>query len=202
MSDFQIRAATIQDAADMARLDNIAGHGLSQWHWQQQVGGEGDGGGEDDNAWLALSAAAMARDDFPPGWTNSVIAERGGKTVGAAGGYLTEDNGEKIGTLPAPLFEPLYELFQLAAGDWLLDWLAVEPAAQGQGIGGSLVDKCLVKAKASGAAQASLVVEDTNIPALKLYHSRGFQQRDQRPYIPFNETSRTQNWLLLSAPVT
>ena len=48
---------------------------------------------------------------------------------------------------------------------------------------------------------ASLVVEDSNEAALALYRSRGFRQRNQRAYIPFNEHSKTQNWLLMSAPV-
>jgi len=212
MSDVQIRAAIVQDAAAMAHLDNVASHGLSQWYWQKQSnddgggeGGEGGKGGKNNQAaedWLALSQAMMAKDYYPSGWTNSVIAEIDGEIAGAASGCLTKDDGEKIGILPEPLFEPIFELFQEAAGDWLLDWLAVNPSEQGRGIGGMLLDVCLENARAAGARRASLVVEDSNITALKLYYSRGFQKRDQRPYIPFNETSQTQNWLLLSAPVT
>lgn len=198
MSDIHIRPASVQDAAQMARLDNVASHGLAEWFWKKQARNDG----RESADWMALSAAEMAKTDYPPGWSNTEIAEMNGQIVGAASGCLTQDNGEAIGILPEPVFAPVFELFQVAAGDWLLDWLAVEPAAQGQGVGGKLLDNCLERARTSGAVQASLVVEDSNETALALYHSRGFRQRDQRPYIPFNTISRTQNWLLLSAPVT
>ncbi|MEP0945171.1 MAG: GNAT family N-acetyltransferase [Rhizobiaceae bacterium] len=199
MSDIQIRPARVQDAAELARLDNVASHGLSEWYWRQQATNA-----ERTNAdnWLRLSQAAMARSDYLPGWSNTIIAEADGEIVGAASGVLTNAGGDEIAVDSVALFEPIFELFHQAAGDWLLDWLAVDETAQGQGVGGSLLDNCISKAKMSGASQASLVVEDSNLSALQLYHSRGFRKRDQRPYIPFNETSQTQNWLLLSAPVT
>ena len=197
MSDISFRTAIAQDAADMAWLDNVASHGLSEWYWRREaVANELD---EDD--WAALSQASMADPDYPSGWSNTIIAQIKNETVGAANGCLTVDDGKKIGILPEPLFEPIFELFQVAAGDWLLDWLAVAPEVQGQGIGGQLLDICLDRAKDSGARQASLVVEDSNQSALALYTSRGFKRRDTRPYIPFNQTSQTENWLLLSAPV-
>lgn len=198
MSDIHIRPARVQDAAELARLDNVASHGLSEWYWRRAAVAEQT----NPSSWLALSTAAMASAEFPPGWTNGIVAERSDEILGGASGVLTKNDGEKIGVLDEPLFEPIFQLFHQAAGDWLLDWLAVDEAAQGQGIGGRLLDSCMAKAKVSGASQASLVVEDSNAAALRLYHSRGFRQRDQRPYIPFNETSQTQNWLLLSAPVT
>ena len=90
------------------------------------------------------------------------------------------DDGKEIGVLPEPLFKPIFELFTVAAGDWLLDWLAVDPKAQGRGIGGQLLDICIEKAKERGATKISLVTEDSNQSAQALYASRGFVQRDQR----------------------
>lgn len=197
MSDISFRAAIVQDAADMAWLDNVASHGLSEWYWRR----EAKANEIDEDEWLAISEASMADPNYPPGWTNTIVAESNGQIVGAASGCLTVDDGQKIGILPEPVFEPVFELFQVAAGDWLIDWLAVNPEDQGQGIGGHLLDICLEKANDSGAKTVSLVVEDSNAAALALYASRGFVRRDQRSYIPFNQTSQTQNWLLLSAPV-
>ena len=37
MSDLAIRPARQSDAADLAILDNIAGHGISLWFWQGAV---------------------------------------------------------------------------------------------------------------------------------------------------------------------
>ena len=197
MSDTSFRPAIVQDAADLAWLDNVASHGLSQWYWRRQALTNDI----DEADWMLLSEASMSDPNFPPGWTNAVIAESNGATVGAASGTLTVDDGNKIGVLPEPLFEPIFELFTVAAGDWLLDWLAVDAKARRQGIGGQLLDISIGKAKESGAAKISLVMEDSNQSAQALYASRGFVQRDQRAYIPFNQTSQTQNWLLLTAPV-
>ena len=52
--------------------------------------------------------------------------------------------------------------------------VAVAPAAQGQGLGGALVDALVERARAAGAAAVLLEVRADNGPAQRLYAARGF----------------------------
>ena len=194
MTEVTIRPAGPQDAADLARLDNIAGHGFTNWYWSKRAEEQGNSNP------VAMAQKAMADPEYQSGWKQTVLAMKEGEVAGGANGYLMVVD-QKMGTpSKEPVFEPVRQLFAQTAGDWLVDWLAVYEKWQGRGIGACLLDACLARAKGV-SSRISLVVEDANRPALALYKSRGFQQRDQRPYIPFNTTSKTKNWLLLSAPV-
>lgn len=193
MRQVNIRAAVPQDAADLARFDALAGHGITEWNWQRSAA---QSGGDP----VALALAAMADPHFPSGFSNAIVAEVDGVAVGGANGYLVKPDPWLSTPGDEPVFEPIRQLFELAIGDWLLDWFAVDEHWRGKGIGAQLLDRCLATANGCGA-QMSLVAEDANAEALALYHSRGFVERARRPYIPFNETSKTKHWLLLSAPV-
>ncbi len=53
--------------------------------------------------------------------------------------------------------------------------LAVDPAYQGKGIGGTLVDAAIAEATARGAVKLSLRVLSTNEGARRLYARAGFE---------------------------
>ena len=72
MPGIVLRPATIHDAADMAILDNLAGHGLPAKLWQSAVdAGEADDAFEHGRALMADAAS-------PYGYANAMIAEIGG----------------------------------------------------------------------------------------------------------------------------
>ena len=80
---------------------------------------------------------------------------------------------------------------KLAAGEYLvLHILAVDPAYQRLGIGGLLVDGSASYAKARGYKALRLDIIPENLPAARLYRSKGFtsagKRRDLRDidYIP------------------
>jgi len=102
---------------------------------------------------------------------------------------------------PEP-FRPVVELFCQAVGDWMVDSLAVYQSARGQGVGALLLDDAFDKAANAGTQRVSLVAEDSNDQALKLYRSRGMKVWEKRPFISFGTPSPTKNWLLLSASLT
>ncbi len=201
MIEVKIRPALQEDAADLAQLDNVASHGFTQWYWQKTARAL------EIADPVKLAERTMADPTYRSGWKQATVAviasdeSNQGKVVGGVNGYLVIDDEELHSPSKEPVFEPIRQLFERIAGDWLVDWLAVYAQWQGRGIGARLLDQCLQRASGQ-ARQASIVVEDSNFPAMALYHSRGLRQRDQRAYIPFNQTSKTQNWLLLSAPVT
>ncbi len=69
-------------------------------------------------------------------------------------------------------------------GDWTKDLdegkflvihsLAIAPEAQGQGLGGRVIDFCIDEAKKRGYSSIRLDVVPDNIPAKKLYEKNGF----------------------------
>ncbi len=196
MSNLIIRDAVRNDAADLAILDNLASHGISQWFWQGAVNMEK---ASDAYEW---GRARLANDHEPYGWTNSRMAELDGAIAGCANGYIMSAISDDELKSEPPAFQPVMDLFDESKGDWFLDSLAVYSNMQGQGVGRALMEDSFNRARDAGAKQFSLVAEDSNDPALALYHSFGLRERDRRPYIPFNNRSTTQNWLLLSAPLT
>lgn len=75
----RLRPASRDDAADIARLFNIAGHGLPAWYWTA-VAAEGVDA-------FDLGTARAARDDTDFGWRNTTIAEVDGTVAGGLIAY-------------------------------------------------------------------------------------------------------------------
>ena len=193
MTEILLRPATRSDAADLAILDNLAGHGISMWFWQGAVKS-----GKSDDA-MSWGRARLADDDAIYGWSNATIAVEDNIILGASTSYImpTPDEDADAMKREAPPFVPVFELFAEAVGDWFVDSLAVYQEARGRGVGAKLLDDSLEKAGKTIANTASLVVEDGNDTALDLYLSRGFEQVSTRLYKPFDGPSNSKNWLLL-----
>lgn len=58
--------------------------------------------------------------------------------------------------------------------------LAVAPEARGHGIGALLLDSAIAAARARGVSAVYLEVRDSNVPARRLYASRGFTEVGRR----------------------
>jgi ribosomal protein S18 acetylase RimI-like enzyme len=174
----------------MAILDNLAGHGLPAMLWQAAVDA-----GEADDA-FEHGRAMMADPATPYGYANAMIAEIGGRTVGASSGYVMQaETGSQA--YKDECFEPVLSLFREAVGDWLVDSLAVFREARGLGAGSALLDNHLERGRAAGCRRAALVTEDANAAGLALYRSRGFEIVDSRPYRQIVPGFTAQNWVLL-----
>ncbi|MEM9279225.1 MAG: GNAT family N-acetyltransferase [Pseudomonadota bacterium] len=196
MPEIYLRPAKKSDAADLALLDNIAGHGISLWFWQQETAS-----GRVEHA-LATGRERMAGSDLICGWKNSVVAFDDDEIVlGNIASYVMPTQNETLEDIKqtAPVFAPVYELFEKAVGTWLIDSLAVYPQSQGRGIGRLLLEDSLLRARENDVSKAALVVEDTNTLALKLYSNLGFKKQDTKPFIEFDGPSETKEWLLMTA---
>jgi ribosomal-protein-alanine N-acetyltransferase len=68
------------------------------------------------------------------------------------------------------------------AGEMHLTNLAVEPELRRMGIGHQLVDWIVGEAGRRGADRVMLEVRASNVPAIVLYRSHGFQQVGRRPH--------------------
>ena len=62
--------------------------------------------------------------------------------------------------------------------------LWVEPAFRGQGLGRRLVETVVAWASAAGAERTMLWVAETNVPAVELYESMGFEETGDRQPMP------------------
>lgn len=111
--------------------------------------------------WTERAAAASVG-----GSTAIFLAFAGSDVVGVAGAF--QPDGE-------PLARRIY-------GVW------VEPALRGQGLGGRLVETVLAWSDAAGAEHTELWVNESNIPAMRLYDSLGFRDGGRQQPMRSNET--------------
>ena len=130
--------------------------------------------GEDDEAWVALNAAAFADHPDQGRWTLAdlriryqepwfdpagfLLAER------AAGGVLLGFHWTKVHGNASHDHDPIGEVYVLG----------VDPAAQGLGLGQALTLAGLRYLRGRGLDQAMLYVDEKNGPAVALYQKLGF----------------------------
>jgi ribosomal protein S18 acetylase RimI-like enzyme len=197
MAEPVIRDARRCDAADLAILDNLAGHGISMWFWQRETPS-----GLVEDA-MAFGRSRFSNPDAVFGYANSLVAEQDSMIVGSVCCYVMPQPDDEADYIKreAPAFRPLFELFEKAQGHWFVDSLAVYPEARGTGVGKRLLSRCLELGEASGVDTTTLIVEDGNKPACELYRKQGFQVRESKPYIEFRGKSASRHWLMLSRPL-
>ena len=194
MTDITLRAAKPSDAADLAILDNLASHGISAWFWQRESKSLEEA--------LCKGRARFAKKDSVYGWINSTVAvDEQDSICGTVCGYVMPEADDEVDEIKksAPAMVPIFELFDQITHSWLIDSLAVYPTHQGKGIASKLLDDSLDKARLKAQKHASLVVEDSNQPALKLYLSRGFEAVETRAYVEFDGPGETKFWQLMTA---
>jgi mycothiol synthase len=121
--------------------------------------------GDDDAAWLRLNALAFASHPEQGSLTQADLDVRKAEAWFDAGSLLLlERDGALVGSCWLKVEEGIGEFYAVA----------VHPDAQGQGLGGVLVDAGLARLAALGVATSSLYVEGDHEQALRLYRSRGF----------------------------
>lgn len=197
MGDVTIRAARKSDAAELAILDSIASSGLAPWLWH--------GGVMRGVASTAMEHGRnlMADETVSFGHVAADIAEVDDAVCGMMISYEVDmpDGPPDFGDIANAVLNGCLSLVHTVQGQWYVDGLAVYQQYRGQGIARSLLQGSFEKARLNNCSTVSLLTEDTNHPALGLYHSMGFIIIDECPYVPFNDTATAEKWLLLSAPV-
>ena len=131
--------------------------------------------GADDEAWLALNAAAFAHHPEQGRWTTRDLAERMAEPwFDPAGFLLLEQDGRLIGfhwtkVHPAGEYgpDPVGEIYVLG----------VHPDAGGRGLGRRLATAGLSHLAQSGLGTVVLYVDGDNTSAVRLYESLGFHTR-------------------------
>ena len=188
VSSFTIRNAAREDAPDIVRLINIAGHGLPLWCWSRL-----EGGGED--AWQA-GREIVARDDKAISWKNATVAALGSDVAAVLIAFPLDRDAPGYGAEhDHPIFAPLKALKELAAGTVHIHVLAAYAEYRGRGLGSILLDKA---DRLSRERPLSLIVSDANGPARRFYDRHGFEEAARRPIVTADDwQSEGANWLLL-----
>ena len=195
-ASINIRKAIKPDAGDLAILDDIASHGLANWLWYGAViTGHCDAALERGRERMAESS--------PFGYINAHVAENDGDIAGAIIDYpmIFEGPPSSLGPIADPVLKTSMELMKTIHGHWYVDSLAVFKPNRGKGVARALLNVAKDRARIHQKSTISLITQDDNLAAISLYQSSGFKIVDRRDFVPFNKTSKTKEWLLLSAPV-
>lgn len=168
------RPARKSDAAEIALLVNIAVHGGIAQGWAHSDEAEGT---YDPIEVGRLDM--MTDDEF--GWRNCTMAEVDGEVAGMLLGYRKADEFTPVGPEVTGFMRPIEELEADANGTWFISMLGVHIGWRGKGVGSQLLDVAEVKRGETKAKGLSLIVEDTNEGARRLYERRGYAVRNSRP---------------------
>ncbi|KPV60848.1 acetyltransferase [Paenibacillus sp. A3] len=112
-------------------------------------------------------------------YENTLVAERDGLPVG----FILFYHGSRTAELDRPLAERLAGIGQpdvkitkeARDDEFYLDSLAVDPAYQGQGIAKALMEAFEAEAARRGYDKVSLIVEESNGKARRLYEAKGYE---------------------------
>ena len=187
-----IRPARRSDAADMALLVNIAGHGLPSYVWSRVEGAD-----QVDSPFEIGRQRAM-RESGSFSWKNTLLAADDDEVAGMLVGYRQPDEMAAEDSSDAdPIFVPLMELEAAAPGTWYINVLAVFSTWRGRGVGGLLMQRAAELGAETGARGLSLIAADDNENALRFYRRHGFSVRAERPLVPYPGGPAGGNWLLM-----
>jgi ribosomal protein S18 acetylase RimI-like enzyme len=190
-ANVRFRHAREFDVLDLTCLIDSASRGLALWLWStlRQPGQSSIEVGR--NRIRTVTASPLHYRTF-------TVAEIDGAIAGALTGRLIPLPYKRGDSADLPnVYAPLLELEALAAGTWYLNVVAVYPEFRRQGLGSALLRKAEEIARLADATQISLIVEEANAGAFKLYLRYGFREWARRPYIPFPGSSDEGDWILL-----
>jgi ribosomal protein S18 acetylase RimI-like enzyme len=194
-ANVRFRQARESDAGDLACLIDSASRGLALWLWSTlRAPGE--------------STIEVGRDRIrtlrasPLYYGGFTVAEVDGAIAGAVTGRLIPTPYARGDSADLPdIFVPLLELEAIAAGSWYLNVMSVYREFRGQGLGAALLSKAEEIAGLTEATQMSLIAEEVNVGALKLYLRCGFGEWTRRPYLPFPGSTDEGDWILLKKEI-
>jgi ribosomal protein S18 acetylase RimI-like enzyme len=194
-ANVRLRQAQESDALDLACLIDSASRGLALWLWStlREPGQSAIEVGR--HRIRALTASPLYYGAF-------TVAEIDGAIAGALTGRLIPIPYKRGDSADLPdAFAPVLELEAVAAGSWYLNVISVYPEFRGRGLGSALLSKAEEIARLAEAPQMSLIVEDANAGALKLYLRYGFEEWTRRPYLPFPGSMDEGDWILLKKKI-
>lgn len=193
-------------AADLAALCDIASHGRNATFWQRAV----DQG--QSTSVFEIGRQGMLISGHDLSLEHASVAMVGDEVVGAVLGQArSKDYGDNIDfdQFGTEMHSEL-ELKALTGGTWYLAVLAVYREYQRFGYGQQLMKEAAKRARAAKQRKMTLIVAQSNEPAVKLYTRMGFRVVETRPAGPVktstDPTDSTalveDNWCLMRRVLT
>jgi ribosomal protein S18 acetylase RimI-like enzyme len=185
-----LRPATPDDASAMAELVNMAGDGLPLYLWTQMAA-------PGESPW-DVGRARARRDAGAFSYRNTVVREEDGQVTACLIGYPLPDHPDPgaYDGMPA-MFVPLQQLEDLACGSWYVNVLAAYPQHRGRGYGRQMLGTAERLALHAGRQRMSIIVDDANAGARRLYERAGYRERGRRPMVKAGWPGGGEHWVLL-----
>lgn len=186
--DLTLRPARPSDALALVEIVEMASEGMVTHVWK----GMAEPGETPRD--VGLRRALRGEGSFSH--VNSTLATLAGRVQGGLIGYPL-GGAQPIGSDMPPMFVPLQELENLAAGSWYVNVLAVMPYWRGLGIGSRLLFEAERQARDCGCARMSIIVSSANVGARRVYERFGFEFRADRPMGRSDWKTTGTHWQLL-----
>jgi len=162
-----VRKAVASDAADLAKLIDIAGEGIPSWLWRQSC--------RPSQTPLDVGEERARRTSGGFSFRNALVVEDRAAVLGMVLSYPINDvPDEDPEDLPAPI-APFVALERHAVGTWYVNALAVFAGHRGAGLGQQLLNAAESAALASGYRDMSIEVYAQNTGAVRLYGLMGYE---------------------------
>lgn len=181
-----LRPFRTDDAAIVARLNDMASGGILQSVWVRNAGSHGD-------PWELGRLQQI--EQLNAGWT-MVVIDRGS-------GVEAVLMGQSHSTEPAPVEDmdaewvPLVTLENLVPGAWCLHVVATLPKHRGSGHGLRLMELAEEIARAGRHKLLALVVSDANVGAIRLYQRCGYSEIARREMFKGDWDGPGRDWVLM-----
>lgn len=118
-------------------------------------------------------------------WRNATVVESDGEVVELLLGSRDPDTPVPPPVDLPPFLQPFFSLRAEAPGAWYINFLSVHVRWINQGIGRRLLAAAEERRQETGASGLSLVVEDVNAVARRLYERAGFSVRAKAQMLRF-----------------
>ena len=184
------RIARPEDARQLADLVNLAGDGLPEHIWT----GMAEPGQDPWDIGRARQAAAAADGKI-------IVADEGDGAVAGLTGYVIGPDPEPVTDDMPALFRPLIELENLAPNSWYVNVLAVYPNHQNKGYGAELLGIAEQIAQSHGLSRMSLIVDEKNTSAQRLYTRHEYIETARRQFDPGSWQTTSREWILMTKQI-
>ncbi|MBV7394482.1 GNAT family N-acetyltransferase [Mameliella sediminis] len=185
-----LRAFHVDDAATVARLNDMASGGILLSVWNRKVGPGGDPWEE---------GRLQQVEQMNSGWVMAVL-DRGAGVEAVLMGQPHPVEPVPVESVD-PEWAPLVELENMVPGAWCLNVIATLPERRGQGHAARLMALAEDIARAGGHGQLALVVAEANAGAIRLYQRCGFAEKARRAMVKGDWDGPGHHWVLMVKPL-
>jgi ribosomal protein S18 acetylase RimI-like enzyme len=178
--EYTIRAATRDDAREIAKLIAISSDGVAEIEWHEEADIE-----HCDPLDIGERTYQNPQGDYS--FNNATIFEINGEVAGMLLAFsLPEAEPRNTENRPAADDENVFApyIYLEEPNSWYICGVALYPQHRGHGLGTRLMDLANEQAKENELTILSLVAFDQNKGAVNLYDKLGYTVVDQAPVVP------------------